>query len=98
VLSNEIPPARGTELARAAGRIDDIGEDHRREDPFVPGVALPAVGSHRLEVDRHPRLVADHPGIVAGWDLEDVTRMAIGYFASNGSISISIAVRLRIGG
>ena len=90
VLADEVAPARGAELARTAGRIDDIGEDHRRKDPFIPGVTLSAEGPHRLEVDRNPRLVSDDPGIVAGRDLEDVTRTqlefgAVGHLGAQSS-------------
>src|SRR5687768_13429747 len=72
VLAHEVTPWPSAKLRRAAGRIDDVGEEDRCQDPFVLGVSPLPVGPHRLEVDRNPWLVPDHPGVVSRWDLKDV--------------------------
>jgi hypothetical protein len=71
VLPDEVTPALGPKLGRAAGRINDVSEDDRSENPSFQGVLL-AERPHRLEVHPHPWLVPDDPGIVSGWDLEDL--------------------------
>src|SRR5207245_9537718 len=74
VFSDGVTPAGGAELRGALGRIDDVGEDDRGENSFVACLPILAVRPHRLEVDRNPGLVADHPGIMPWRDLEHVSR------------------------
>jgi len=66
--------AFGAKLRRTEGRVDDIGEHDGCEDAFVSLITLLPVRPHRLEVDRDPWLVSDHPRIMSWRDLEDIAR------------------------
>src|SRR6266566_7715267 len=74
VVANKVTPARGAKLLCSAGRIDDIGEHDGGQGALVLGVMLLAIGAHRLEVDRDPWFITDHPSVVSGWNFEDVAR------------------------
>jgi len=74
VLADEVAPAFGAKLRRTEGRVDDIGEHDGCEDAFVSLITLLPVRPHRLEVDRDPWLVPDHPRIMSWRDLEDIAR------------------------
>ena len=63
------PPRIAHPLGRG-GRVDDIREEDRRQDPVV-GVDRPPERPHPGEVVGLPRLVADDPAVMPGRDVED---------------------------
>ena len=68
--SQEYSSTRSRPSAGPSRRIDDVGEEHRRDDPFA-GTLRP--DPHELSarpLDRHPWLITHHPGVVAGRDIE----------------------------
>src|SRR5438309_712602 len=84
VLREELPPGRITDSFRCGGRIDNVGEQQRREDALATAHDRPAEGSHPGKVDRDPRVVADYPGVVPRRDFEGlvwakVQRRAVGH-------------------
>ena len=73
VLAKLLLPGRVPESARRRGRVDDVGHQERRHDP-VPARRSPELLDVAEEVEDDGRLVPDDPGIVAGWDIEDLVR------------------------
>jgi len=51
--------------------VDDVGEEHRREDPFAGTFGPDPHDPSARPFDRHPRFLTDHPGVVARWDFVD---------------------------
>ena len=72
VISECLAPASIPEACRGRCRVHDVRHQHRHD--------LPRQGRRQAElravagqVDEIGRLVADHPRVVAWWDIEDVT-------------------------
>jgi len=74
VGEQEVPPPRVTQSIKAARGVDDVREQDRSDDPLAWGLQHRGDGPTALPLDGHPRLVADHPGVVPGRDLVDPTR------------------------
>ena len=74
VESQQVLPRVVTESLEGGRRVDDVGEEDRREDPFSRTFGRDTDDPGARPFDRDPRLVADHPGVVARRDLEDRVR------------------------
>jgi hypothetical protein len=73
VLAKLLLPGRIPKSARRRGRVDDVGHQERRHDPVLARRS-PKLLDVAEEVEDDGGLIADDPGIVAGWDIEDLVR------------------------
>ena len=87
VAPDDIAPGGRAASDGLCGRVHDVGEQDREQHAPAAGGLGTRVRAHGLEVDRDPGLVADHPGIVSGRDLEDVAgpNLELGPVAHLGS-------------
>src|SRR5439155_2001306 len=73
VAPDDVAPGGRAACDGLRGRVHDVGHENR-EQRAPPACGLGAsVRAHGLEIHGDPWLVTDHPGIVSGRDLEDVT-------------------------
>jgi hypothetical protein len=71
------PPGRVADAADDGRRIDDVGEEDRREDAIARVVRRLAVPGGVRPLDGDIGLVADHPGVMPGRDLVDVAAVDV---------------------
>ncbi len=71
VAAQEILPGSVAHPLEHGRRVDDVSEEDRRDDPFAGTLRPDAHEVRARPLDRHPRLVTDHPGVMSGRDLED---------------------------
>ena len=80
VIGEDLLPGAITEAVGGTGRVDDIGHQERRDDPFVLARHADRIAVAGEIEDVH-RLVADHPGVVARRNIADVERPELDLFA-----------------
>ena len=73
MVGEDLLPGAVAEAVRGPGRVDDIGHQEGGDDPLVlarhaDGIAVAG------EIEDVHRLIADHPRVVARWDVADVER------------------------
>ena len=71
-LTQQPTPCGVPETRRDFRGTDDVGEEHRPEGALAEGVDSHAEVAAAQRVDRHERLIALDPGVVARRDLERV--------------------------
>ena len=71
VESQQLLPGPIADLFERRGRVDDVGEEHGREDPLARIVRPDADDVGARPLDRQPGLLSHDPGIVARRDLVD---------------------------
>src|SRR5439155_5789999 len=72
VVEEYVPPALVSDLGKAPGGVDDVGEEDGRKVPVLRAVGLREVPAAR-ELDALVGFVTHDPSVVPGRDLVDVT-------------------------
>jgi hypothetical protein len=88
VLAEPLLPGHVPESAGGRGRLDDVGHQERRDDAVLARWS-PELLDVAEEVEEDGRLVADHPGIMAGWS----SKISFGPISTYSPSSISTTNR-----
>ena len=70
----QVAPSLVADALQGGGRLHDVGEQQRDQDPLAGPRRRSRVGARAGKIERHPCLVAHDPGFVTGRNLVDLVR------------------------
>ena len=80
----QLAPGGVTDSLERRGRVDDVGEEDRGKGPLARPIGRDPDDPRAGPLDSDPRLVADHPCVVAGRYLVDGVRRDVDRIAVVG--------------